>query len=362
MGPWQIRLESNPFTPGVSFEKLAEMIAKGRIRRDTVIRGPSTNQFWAFACDTPGVAALLGECHACHNPVKPDEYMCGRCFAALGVSTDRQHLGLAPTQSLGAVGGRTPTTSRPEQPTAPVPLEGAIPLETPTTVELPMVRTPPVMIPPRVASTTAPHAPATPVRDRAYRNALKQIEFFKAVIVGLAVVVVGLAGLSVALAVSKRAMPTQQAVAPNAATNTTSNSTPGVDPSAVLRSTTSKPEPANHDEESMSAQPVPKLEVVKPVEPAPKPAESPESKPTLEVKPLKRDPGLDRWRSEIDRALELEAQNTIDSLTQAADALARVLADARKADPGGIFPLLESRLEDIRQKRDDLKLKGLLKD
>ncbi len=100
MGPWFIRDEANPFRPGCSQEKLRELVAKGRVTRLTIIRGPSTRQFWTLACCAPGIAAQLGECHACHARVNPDEFMCRSCGVTLGWDSDRQYLGLAPVKLL----------------------------------------------------------------------------------------------------------------------------------------------------------------------------------------------------------------------------------------------------------------------
>jgi len=100
MGPWYIRDEQNPFRPGCSYEKLRDLASKGRVQRDSIIRGPTTRQFWTLACNTPGVAVLLGECHNCHRRVDTDDYMCKSCGTILGVTGDRQHLGLAPIKLL----------------------------------------------------------------------------------------------------------------------------------------------------------------------------------------------------------------------------------------------------------------------
>ncbi|MDX2116089.1 MAG: hypothetical protein SFZ24_10805 [Planctomycetota bacterium] len=100
MGPWSVRNEKNPFAPGMSFEKLREMVSRGKISRTTIVRGPSTRQFWSLACNTPGVATLLGECHHCHAPVDPGAYLCAACGVVLSCSTDRQHLGLGPVKLL----------------------------------------------------------------------------------------------------------------------------------------------------------------------------------------------------------------------------------------------------------------------
>ena len=62
MGPWAVRDDAANCTPGFSYETLRSMVMRGRIRRDTIVRGPTTRQFWMFAANTPGVAVLLGEC------------------------------------------------------------------------------------------------------------------------------------------------------------------------------------------------------------------------------------------------------------------------------------------------------------
>ncbi len=100
MGAWFIREEEQPFRPGCSYSTLKKLAARGKIRADSIIRGPTTRQFWSFARDTPGVANLLGECHNCHGPAEPDEYMCRACGAVFVAPTDRQGLGLAPVRLL----------------------------------------------------------------------------------------------------------------------------------------------------------------------------------------------------------------------------------------------------------------------
>lgn len=96
MGPWQLRDAAKPFAPGFSFDVLKMMVARGRITSASIIRGPTTNQFWSFAIDVPGVAVLLGRCHSCRGSVSAEEYMCRACGAVLTPATDRQSLGLAP--------------------------------------------------------------------------------------------------------------------------------------------------------------------------------------------------------------------------------------------------------------------------
>ncbi|MEO1715881.1 MAG: hypothetical protein AAFR76_02105 [Planctomycetota bacterium] len=128
MGPWFIRDQVNPFHPGCSYDTLRRLIARGRVRPDTVMRGPTTRQFWSFARNTPGVAHLLGACHACHTPVDSSALACPSCNASFVVVDDRQQLGLAPIQMLpgdadpsavadAAFGPPLPPSGPPSQPT-----------------------------------------------------------------------------------------------------------------------------------------------------------------------------------------------------------------------------------------------------
>lgn len=100
MGPWFIRDESSPFRPGCSIETLRDLIRRGKVTRDTIIRGPGTKQFWNFAGRTPSIANLLGLCHNCRAAAKPDDYSCRSCGAVFSPDPDRQHLGLAPVHML----------------------------------------------------------------------------------------------------------------------------------------------------------------------------------------------------------------------------------------------------------------------
>lgn len=100
MGPWFIRDPASPWRPGCSFETLKELIRRRRITRDTVLRGPTTRQFWTFAGRAPSVANLLGVCHSCRADVLPEDFTCRTCGASFSPEADRQHLGLAPVHLL----------------------------------------------------------------------------------------------------------------------------------------------------------------------------------------------------------------------------------------------------------------------
>jgi len=152
MGPWFIRDLSKSFQPGCSYATLVRMAQRGKIKPDTVLRGPSTRQFWSFARQTPGVAHLLGECHACHKPVMPTSNACSNCKASFLVSDDRQVLGLSPVHLLpGDADAETIARSlssaqTPPPPRVPIPTPRPLPEPEPEPVDISPVPEPQVII------------------------------------------------------------------------------------------------------------------------------------------------------------------------------------------------------------------------
>ncbi len=117
MGPWFIRDEANPHRPGCAFETLIRQIERGGITADTVIRGPSSRQFWTLARWCPGIAHRLGICHSCQQPASPADTDCGHCGASFRVTGDRQQLGLGEVRHLP--GQRSPGVKVDAHTTAP---------------------------------------------------------------------------------------------------------------------------------------------------------------------------------------------------------------------------------------------------
>lgn len=95
MGPWQIRDKNQPFRPGCCYDILKSMAKGGKIKSTTVMRGPTTRQFWSIARNVPGVAHLVGYCHECGNHVSPSDAKCGDCHAIFKEPRERDALGLA---------------------------------------------------------------------------------------------------------------------------------------------------------------------------------------------------------------------------------------------------------------------------
>ena len=81
MGPWQIRDPDNPFRPPCSYETIVRLAQRGRITPTTIVRGPTTRQFWSYARDTPRVAAVPGQCHACRQAIAAGEKRGGFSFS-----------------------------------------------------------------------------------------------------------------------------------------------------------------------------------------------------------------------------------------------------------------------------------------
>ena len=100
MGPWFIRDDAQPFRPGCSYHTLLGLIQRGKITRTTIIRGPSTRQFWMFAGKVPGVAHLLGVCHSCQEESHVEDFACNNCGAVFTAEEDRQRLGLGPVMEV----------------------------------------------------------------------------------------------------------------------------------------------------------------------------------------------------------------------------------------------------------------------
>ena len=94
MGPWYWRDEKRPYIPGFNLQVLGQLIAAGKIAPQSVIRGPSTHQFWSQAKFVPGVAHRLGLCHACGEPANASDTACGACGVSFEVTGDRESMGI----------------------------------------------------------------------------------------------------------------------------------------------------------------------------------------------------------------------------------------------------------------------------
>ena len=94
MGPWFLRDPKRPFQPGCSYETLVKLVERKQVDHLTIVRGPTTRQFWTIARRVPGIAHLLGYCHNCDAPVDGDDHGCHACGVPFGAYMDRNFLGL----------------------------------------------------------------------------------------------------------------------------------------------------------------------------------------------------------------------------------------------------------------------------
>ena len=100
MGPWFVRDENRPFSPGASYETIVKLIERGQVNRYTILRSPTTKQFWTVARRVPGIAHLLGYCHNCDANVGKDDHGCPSCGVPFGAYLDRNYLGLPDVKPL----------------------------------------------------------------------------------------------------------------------------------------------------------------------------------------------------------------------------------------------------------------------
>jgi tetratricopeptide (TPR) repeat protein len=82
-GPWYYLESRNPSNRGVGFHTMLKLIEKGRLRRSSIVRGPTTHQDWMFAAETPLLSKHLGVCPHCFAPARGDQEYCDTCYRQL---------------------------------------------------------------------------------------------------------------------------------------------------------------------------------------------------------------------------------------------------------------------------------------
>lgn len=78
----------------MTYDILIRKVRDGVIQNYTLLRGPTTRQLWKVANRVPGIAHLLGRCHACREHIDPKSRSCTSCGEAFGGYRDRNNLGL----------------------------------------------------------------------------------------------------------------------------------------------------------------------------------------------------------------------------------------------------------------------------
>jgi hypothetical protein len=94
IGPWWARDQQSPFSPGMTYDHIAELARRGDIERHTILRGPTTRQLWKVARRVPGIAHILGRCHNCGEHVDPHARACDACNVPFLTFRDRNNFGV----------------------------------------------------------------------------------------------------------------------------------------------------------------------------------------------------------------------------------------------------------------------------
>ncbi len=346
MGPWFIRNEKNPFAPGMSYDRIRLMAMRGRIKPDTILRGPSTRQFWTLARNAPGVASLIGECHNCHAPTEPDEYLCRSCGVILSWSSERQHMGLSPVKLLpgeahpaevassGMGGGESrpshPTPTRASPALSPPPASAPAPAPIFSTHSRSQRRSQPAWLSEKTADEPPQRKRSNPKirRKDPHSSVLLAVGIFSAVVVVGSLIAVFGFGVGV---------PHDRAVTSAAKTPSATVQTPALAPPP--------PSPASDSEDDAA--------------PAGERAQG--DSPWF---PASLRPALDRWWVELEEARRLAQAEESAPLSGAVAIVERVLAEARAA--GSLAPealtALEHRAEALRARADAVRLRELLGD
>jgi hypothetical protein len=79
IGPWHVLQTRNPSAPGMKFSTLLSLVKKGQVTPKSVVRGPTTNQFWALAINVKGLSREFGHCFDCGAEMESTANICPRC-------------------------------------------------------------------------------------------------------------------------------------------------------------------------------------------------------------------------------------------------------------------------------------------
>jgi len=79
LGPWYVLQSRNPSAPGMNFATLMVLVQKGRVTARSVVRGPTTGQFWRHAAKIKGLSREFGLCWNCGGDVTKNARACAAC-------------------------------------------------------------------------------------------------------------------------------------------------------------------------------------------------------------------------------------------------------------------------------------------
>lgn len=79
IGPWYVLQARNPAAPGMKWETLLGFVRKGRIKPQSIVRGPTTHQLWRFAAHVKALSREFGVCYSCGGAIDPAANLCPQC-------------------------------------------------------------------------------------------------------------------------------------------------------------------------------------------------------------------------------------------------------------------------------------------
>ncbi|MBN2584846.1 MAG: hypothetical protein JXL80_17410 [Planctomycetes bacterium] len=100
-GVWFYLEPRNPSNRGVDFATMLKLIEKGRLKADSIVRGPTTHQDWMYAAETPMLSKYLGVCPHCFAAAGVGDEYCPTCHRSLDERPARLRPGVA---AVGAAG------------------------------------------------------------------------------------------------------------------------------------------------------------------------------------------------------------------------------------------------------------------
>ena len=88
IGPWYVLQSRNPAAPGMRFDVLLGFVRKGQVTRRSIVRGPTTKQFWQQAATVRGLSREFGVCWSCGQGVESFAASCEACGSSQTLPDD----------------------------------------------------------------------------------------------------------------------------------------------------------------------------------------------------------------------------------------------------------------------------------
>ena len=176
IGPWFVLQARNPSAPGMKLATLQSLVRRGQITPRSIVRGPTTDQMWAFAANARGLSREFGLCYHCGEAIDPVATRCPHCAKTQDLPADAD----AMLETLAATGGAamfpSPQAVASTPPTPPVDLFSGVSVRLSDTgmdggtsldLQAPLPVSLPAVVPPPDPRPRQPAAPVRPVMQRA---------------------------------------------------------------------------------------------------------------------------------------------------------------------------------------------------